>query len=174
MADYSGLPPDVILFGPDGNCTLEICPVEASLYGYRPSMAASITFIVLYSLAACIHIYLGFRWKKWFFMGCMVLGALNAIAGYTGRIILYNNPFDFSGFMLQIGKYLSLFAQCTKTTRARELTYCPFQPPVCITSGPVYFTAAIYVSLAATYVPNTHPPLSLSNRTRPCHVRGPH
>lgn len=105
MADYSGLPPDVILFGPDGNCTLEICPVEASLYGYRPSLAASITFIVLYSLAACIHIYLGFRWKKWFFMGCMVLGALNAIAGYTGRIILYNNPFDFSGFMLQIGKY---------------------------------------------------------------------
>lgn len=104
MADYSGLPPDVILFGPDGNCTLEICPVEASLYGYRPSLAASITFIVLYSLAACIHIYLGFRWKKWFFMGCMVLGALNAIAGYTGRIILYNNPFDFSGFMLQIGK----------------------------------------------------------------------
>ncbi|KAJ0123206.1 parasitic phase-specific protein psp-1 [Diaporthe amygdali] len=123
MADYSRLPPDVVLFGPDGNCTLEICPIEASLYGYRPSLSASISFIVLYALSACIHIYLGWRWKKWFFMSCMVLGALNAIAGYAGRIILYNNPFDFTGFMLQI---------------------------VCITSGPVYFTAAIYVSLAAT------------------------
>lgn len=104
MADYNRLPPNVILFGPDGNCTLEICPIEASLYGYRPSMAASVSFIVLYALAACIHIYLGLRWKKWFFMTCMVLGCLNAIAGYVGRIIMYNNPFDFSGFMLQIGE----------------------------------------------------------------------
>ncbi|KAL1876306.1 hypothetical protein Daus18300_002935 [Diaporthe australafricana] len=122
MADYSRLLPNVILFGPEGNCTLEICPIEASIYGYRPSMSASIAFIVLYALSACIHIYLGWRWKKWFFMSCMVLGAINAIAGYVGRIILYHNPFDFTGFMLQI---------------------------VCITSGPVYFTAAIYVSLAA-------------------------
>lgn len=104
MADYGRLPPDVVLFGPDGNCTLEICPIEASLYGYRPSMGASISFIVFYSLAACIHIYLGLRWKKWFFMTCMTLGCLNAIAGYVGRIMLYNNPFNFSGFMLQISK----------------------------------------------------------------------
>ncbi|KAK7725843.1 hypothetical protein SLS63_007835 [Diaporthe eres] len=123
MADYSSLPPDVVLFGPDGNCTLDICPIEASLYGYRPRMSASIAFIVLYALSACIHIYLGWLWKKWFFMCCMVLGALDGIAGYTGRIILYNNPFDFTGFMLQI---------------------------ICITSTPVFFTAAIYVSLAAT------------------------
>lgn len=104
MADYSSLPPDVILFGPDGNCTLDICPIEASLYGYRPRMSASIAFIVLYALSACIHIYLGWLWKKWFFMCCMVLGALDAIAGYTGRIMLYNNPFDFTGFMLQISE----------------------------------------------------------------------
>lgn len=104
MADHSGLPPDVILFGPDGNCTLDICPIEASLYGYRPRMSASIAFIVLYSLSACVHIYLGWRWKKWFFMSCMVLGALDAIAGYIGRIMLYNNPFDFNGFMLQISE----------------------------------------------------------------------
>lgn len=104
MADYNRLPPNVILFGPDGNCTLDICPIEASLYGYRPRMSASIAFIVLYALSACIHIYLGWRWKKWFFMSCMVLGALDGIAGYTGRIILYNNPFDFTGFMLQISE----------------------------------------------------------------------
>lgn len=104
MAQYNRLPPNVILFGPDGNCTLDICPIEASLYGYRPRMSASIAFIVLYALSACIHIYLGWRWKKWFFMSCMVLGALDGIAGYTGRIILYNNPFDFTGFMLQISE----------------------------------------------------------------------
>lgn len=104
--DYRGLPPDVILFGPDGNCTLEICPLEASIYGYRPRLSASIAFIVLYALSVFIYIYLGWRWKKWFFMGCMVLGALAAIAGYLGRIIMYNNPFNFTGFMLQIGKNL--------------------------------------------------------------------
>lgn len=37
----------------------------------------------------------------------MVIGALNAIIGYAGRIIMYYNPFNFSGFMIQIGEYLA-------------------------------------------------------------------
>lgn len=112
MADYSRLPPNVILFGPHANCTLSICPIEASLYGYQPRLSASISFIVLYGLSACIHIYLGWRWKQWFFMCSMVLGALDAIAGYVGRIILYHNPFDFTGFMLQISETLPLPQRC--------------------------------------------------------------
>lgn len=99
------IPPGTIVFGPDGNCTLAICPVQYSIYGYRPSLAASITFIVLYSISACIHLYLGLRWKKWGFMSCMLVGAATAILGYAGRIIMWYNPFDFSGFMLQISKF---------------------------------------------------------------------
>ncbi|OHX00778.1 parasitic phase-specific protein psp-1 protein [Colletotrichum incanum] len=55
-------------------------------------------------------------------MGCMVFGAMNAVLGYAGRIVMYYNPFNFAAFMVQI---------------------------ICITSGPVYYSAAIYITLAA-------------------------
>ncbi|KAK4100385.1 hypothetical protein N658DRAFT_101857 [Parathielavia hyrcaniae] len=114
-------PPNVVVFGPNANCTLDICPVEISVYGYRPSLAASITFIALYAIAIVIHAYLGIRWKQWWFMSCMLVGAVNAIIGYAGRIMMYYNPFSFAAFMIQI---------------------------ICVTTGPVYYCAAIYITLA--------------------------
>ncbi|KAL4727744.1 hypothetical protein ACLX1H_004432 [Fusarium chlamydosporum] len=116
-------PNGLIVFGPDANCTLELCPVEWSVYQYRPSLAANITFIVLYALAMGTHIALGIRWRQWFYMTFMILGCLFEIIGYIGRIILHNNPFNFGGFMIQI---------------------------VFITTGPVFYTAAIYVTLSKT------------------------
>ncbi|CAN8098032.1 unnamed protein product [Discula destructiva] len=121
-AQPAGLPPYINTFGPDGNCTLALCPVEYSVYGYRPSLAANVVFLVLYVISGGIHLYLGLRWKTWFFMGCMLAGALNAVIGYAGRIMMWYNPFTFVGFMMQI---------------------------VCITCGPVYYTAAIYITLAS-------------------------
>ena len=97
-------PPGTVVFGPSANCTLEICPVQISVYGYRPSLAANISFIVLYALAALIHAYLGIRWKQWWFMGCMLVGAVNAIIGYVGRVMMYYNPFNFAAFILQISE----------------------------------------------------------------------
>ncbi len=104
MSSYPGvhLPPGTVVFGPKSNCNLDICPLELSVYKYRPSLAANYTFIALYALALAIHAYLGFRWKTWFFAGSMVFGCTNAIIGYVGRILLYYNPFNFAAFMLQI------------------------------------------------------------------------
>ncbi|KAK8026152.1 hypothetical protein PG990_003975 [Apiospora arundinis] len=125
MDPHPGLlrpPPYTKVFGPGTNCTLDICSVEYTLYGYRPSLGANITLLCLYIVSGFIHAYLGFRWKTWFFMSCMLVGATNAVAGYAGRIALYFNPFSFPAFMIQT---------------------------VCITSGPVYYSAAIYVTLAS-------------------------
>ncbi|KPM40284.1 hypothetical protein AK830_g6277 [Neonectria ditissima] len=117
-------PPDnLVIFGPDGNCTLDLCDIQWSVYKYQPSLAANITFIVLYAIAMGVHIFLGFRWKSWWFMTFMILGCLVEIIGYIGRIIMHYNPFSFPGFMIQI---------------------------VFVTSGPVFYTAAIYVTLAKT------------------------
>lgn len=99
-----GVPPGIVVFGPDGNCTLAICPIEYSIYGYRPSLAASIALIVFYAIAALIHLYLGLHWKRWAFTSCMLAGSVMAILGYVGRIIMWHNPFNFSGFMLQISR----------------------------------------------------------------------
>ncbi|KAJ6437955.1 RTA-like protein [Purpureocillium lavendulum] len=117
------LPSNLIAFGPDANCTLADCPVEWSVYQYRPSLPANIIFLALFAIAGVVHIFLGVKWRSWGFMSFMIFGCLVEIIGYTGRIILYNSPFSFGGFMIQI---------------------------VFITAGPVFYTAAIYVTLCQT------------------------
>jgi hypothetical protein len=123
MGDRGQLPDNLIVFGPDANCTLAICPIEWSVYQYRPSIPASAVFLALFSIAMIVHTYLGIRWKQYFFMSFMLLGCLVEIVGYIGRILLHKNPFDFIGFIIQI---------CF------------------ITTGPVFYTAAIYVTLSKT------------------------
>ncbi|KAF5024458.1 hypothetical protein F66182_3467 [Fusarium sp. NRRL 66182] len=108
-------------FGPDSPCNLDTCPIEWSLYGYRPSLAANIVFVVLFSLIGFAHAYLGFRWKSWGFMTGMLLGCISEVIGYAGRIMMWYNPFSFNGFMIQI---------------------------VCTTVAPVFYTASIYVTLS--------------------------
>ncbi|KAJ4155565.1 hypothetical protein LMH87_000803 [Akanthomyces muscarius] len=116
-----GIPPGTIVFGPKGNCTLAICPVQYSVYGYRPSLAANSVFIALFAAAGAIHLYQGIRWKSWLFMCSVLIGCVSAILGYIGRVMMHTNPFNFSAFMLQI---------------------------ICVTTTPIYFCAAIYVTLA--------------------------
>lgn len=91
-------------FGPGMNCTISVCPVELSVYGYRPSLPGSATLIALYALCILIQIALGWRYKQWGFMVAMILGCITEIAGYSGRILLYENPWGQTGFLMQIGK----------------------------------------------------------------------
>ncbi|CAK7562852.1 MAG: hypothetical protein SEPTF4163_000708 [Sporothrix epigloea] len=119
------LPDGLIAYGPDANCTLAICPVEWSILNYQPSIAASAVFIALFAFAIVVHAYEGFRWRQTLgsFAVPMILGLLDEIIGYIGRIVMHGNPFSFDGFLIQI---------------------------ICITTGPVFFCAAIYVTLAKT------------------------
>jgi len=110
-----------VSYGPDANCTLEVCPITASVYEYRLSLAANAVFIALFSVALILHIVQGVRWRTWFFMGAMICGCLSEIIGYGGRIMLYENPFSFTGFLMQI---------------------------CCITIGPAFFSAAIYFTIS--------------------------
>ncbi|KAF3076038.1 Sphingoid long-chain base transporter RSB1 [Trichoderma lentiforme] len=112
-----------IHFGPNANCTLELCSIDESVYGYRPSLAANVIFAGLFTLALGVHAYLGARWKTWTFMWCLILSCLHEITGYVGRIIMWNNPWSFAGFIIQI---------------------------ICITQAPVFYCAAIYVTLHQT------------------------
>jgi hypothetical protein len=98
------LPPGTIIFGPDATCTLDTCPVDWSIYSYRPSLPGNATLLALFGVVGIIHTYLGIRWKSWGFMVGMQLGCISEIIGYIGRIMLYNNPWSFIGFMIQIGK----------------------------------------------------------------------
>lgn len=99
-----GIPPGTVVFGPKGNCTLAACPVQYSVYGYRPSLAANSAFIALFAAAAAVHLYEGIRWKAWLFMCSILVGCASAILGYIGRVMMFVNPFNFSAFMLQISR----------------------------------------------------------------------
>ncbi|CAI6099823.1 unnamed protein product [Clonostachys chloroleuca] len=119
------LPNGLISFGPDANCTLELCPVEWSVYTYRPSLVANIALPIIFGILGLIHTYLGFRWKSWGFMVGMQLGSVSAIIGYGGRIMMYNDPFSFAAFIMQT---------------------------LCLTIAPVFYTASIYVTLSKTVI----------------------
>lgn len=100
----AGPPPGTIPFGSNANCTLDICPAEWSIYTYRPSLPANITLLALFGAICLIHTYLGWRWKAWGFMIGILVGCAGEITGYYGRIMLYDNPFSFNGFIINIGK----------------------------------------------------------------------
>lgn len=142
-------PANVVFFGPKANCTLDICPVQYSVYGYQPSLAANVAFIALNAVAVLIHMYLGIRWKQWWFMGCCIVGAVNSILGYVGRVMMHYNPFNFTAFMLQISElcicsaYCWTFPSCVRKSLTSWILFL-----VCITTGPVYYCAAIYITLA--------------------------
>ncbi|OJD10453.1 hypothetical protein AJ78_08545 [Emergomyces pasteurianus Ep9510] len=84
-------------------CTLDTCPIETSIYQYRPSLPANATFIALYGLSGLIHLLQLILWRSHYaFTILILLGCVGEIIGYVGRLILYNNPFSINGFLIQI------------------------------------------------------------------------
>jgi hypothetical protein len=98
--DNNTLPNIIVGYGPDTNCTLQLCPIDSSALEYRPSLAASGTVISLFALTMVIHIAQGVRWKTRGFMIAMLLGCVDEIVEYSGRVMLYYNPFSFGGFLI--------------------------------------------------------------------------
>ncbi|KAH8890310.1 RTA1-domain-containing protein, partial [Thozetella sp. PMI_491] len=126
------LPGGLISFGKNANCTLELCPVSVSILEYQPSIPGNAAIIVLFLISMIVHILQGVKFRAWDFMICMIIGCVDEIIGYIGRIMLNKNPFSFGAFVIQT---------------------------VCITTAPVFFCSAIYVMLSRTI---THLEASLS------------
>ena len=89
----------------NSNCTISVCPVELSVYGYRPSLPFSSVLIALYGLCMLVQIVLGWRYRAWGFMAAMVLGCIDEMLGFGGRIMMYQNPWGQAGFIMQIGEF---------------------------------------------------------------------
>jgi hypothetical protein len=102
-------------------CTLEICPVERSIFKYQPIAVLAIIPLVFFAVLTIGHTIVGFRYRTWPFMIAMVIGCLLETIGYIGRLLAHNAPFDDTWYLLQI---------CV------------------LTFAPVFFCAAIYLSLS--------------------------
>lgn len=70
-------------------------------------------------------LYLGIKHKVHLFTGCFVCGLLGEIAGYAGRLYLYQNPFNENYFLVYL---------------------------ICTTIAPVFTAAAVYLTLARIVV----------------------
>jgi hypothetical protein len=103
-------------------CTYATCSVKE--YGqlqYIPSLAGNALYLAIFGLFLVAQLFLGIRYRTWGYLVAMVGGIILEIAGYVGRILLHNNDFDFNNFIIYI---------------------------VCLTMGPAFFSAAIYLVLA--------------------------
>lgn len=96
------------------------CPVEATIYGYYPSMGANAFFCALFGLCLIANLILGIRYRTWTYMIALGFGCLGEALGYVGRIMLHNNPWSNTGFNIQI---------------------------CCIIIAPAFITAGIYLTL---------------------------
>ncbi|KAI1861897.1 hypothetical protein JX265_009400 [Neoarthrinium moseri] len=105
------------------SCTIETCPIETSYYEYRPSLAANVALPAIFAAS-----FIGFaltkvftrRSRGLFFTFALLLGLAAEIVGYIGRVMSYNDPWESTGFMIQI---------------------------CCLTIAPAFISAGIYVSL---------------------------
>ncbi|KAF3010917.1 hypothetical protein E8E13_010000 [Curvularia kusanoi] len=103
------------------SCNWDTCPLSDSYWGYRPSLAANVTFLVLFVLSTVAYVGQGFLNKAWLgFTIAMVCGCLLEVIGYIGRVLAYNNGFSESPFLMQI---------------------------ICLTIAPAFMAAGIYLCL---------------------------
>lgn len=78
------------------------CPVEATIYGYYPTLGGNAFFCAVFALCLIANLVLGIRYKTWTYMIALGFGCLGEAIGYIGRIMLHNNPWDGNGFDIQI------------------------------------------------------------------------
>ena len=105
---------------PNQGCTESACPDTASIYGYRPSLAATLFFLILFFLSGLVYTYQGLKTRTWFFTGAMVLGSLSEVLGYVAKLLLWEDPFSDPGFKMSV---------------------------VLLTFAPVFYAAGIYYTL---------------------------
>ncbi|KAJ4391294.1 hypothetical protein N0V93_004911 [Gnomoniopsis smithogilvyi] len=115
--------PTFDFFGPNANCTLDLCSPRWSVYGYRPSLGANAFYAGIFFCAMLAHVAVGVKRRAWSFMACMVCGCVDEMMGYAARVWMFYDLWNFSAFMIQV---------------------------VCITTAPVFYCAAIYIVLAKT------------------------
>ena len=119
---YYENPDNWVVYGPDANCTLALCPASAGVYQYRPSLSANVIFLVLFAIALIVHTALAIKYRTFTFGALMVIGCLSEVLGYGGRILLWQDPFSFNGFLLQISMSIVEWLRKPVLGRRRILT----------------------------------------------------
>ena len=79
-----------------------LCPVEATIYGDYFTTSACALYVAIYSICFIVQMYFGFRSKAWSFAAWLGVGTGFELAGYAARIVLADNPWQYTAFIVQI------------------------------------------------------------------------
>ncbi|KAE8382569.1 RTA1 like protein-domain-containing protein [Aspergillus bertholletiae] len=88
-------------------------------YGYEPSLAAGIVFLVLFGLSMIVHT-VQLTWKRTWWCAVFSIGCLTEVLGWAGRTWSSKCPYNMTAFLMQISTLII---------------------------APTFFTAGIYVLL---------------------------
>ncbi|KAA8650803.1 RTA1 domain-containing protein [Aspergillus tanneri] len=113
--------PNATLLANPHLCTLDTCPIELATVRYVPNFGGNVFFVVLFALALIIQLSFGTKAKTWSYMIAMLGGLILEIIGYIARIQMHYNPFKADPFLMYL---------------------------VCLTLGPAFLSAAIYLCLS--------------------------
>jgi hypothetical protein len=78
------------------------CPVDATLYGYRPLLGPNAFFAAWFGVCFIATLVIGIMTKTWTYTIALGIGTFLECAGYVGRLMMHGNPWSTSGFKLQI------------------------------------------------------------------------
>ncbi len=107
-------------------CTLATCDVSKwGFIHYQPSIPGNVLFLIIIDALALAQLVLGIKYKTGVVCVSMLLGLACESLGYVARILMHYDPFN----------------------RAYFLWYL-----ICLTIGPAFLAAAIYVCLGRIVV----------------------
>ncbi|KAG0650416.1 Efflux pump himE [Hyphodiscus hymeniophilus] len=109
----------------DAGCTLGTCPLSEATVNYDPSLAGNALYLAIFGLILLIQALQLVKYRTWSFSCAMMSGLLLEMVGYVGRVQMHFIPFDSNPFLIYL---------------------------ICITIAPVFFTAAIYLTLSRIIV----------------------
>ncbi|KAH9211880.1 RTA1 like protein-domain-containing protein [Leptodontidium sp. 2 PMI_412] len=102
------------------DCTVDTCPVSASVYGYYPNKPVTLILIVLFGISMILHIYQAIKSRSWTFLVALGVGCFGESVGYVGRLLLRNDPWSRAYLGIQL---------------------------VCLTVSPAFIAGGIYLTL---------------------------
>ncbi|KAE9381929.1 RTA1-domain-containing protein [Stipitochalara longipes BDJ] len=106
-------------------CTLSTCSILQAQYTYDPSLSGNAFLASFFGLLLFFQLILGVYYRTIGFTIAMSCGLLLEVIGYIGRVQMHFNPFIQQPFMMEL---------------------------ICVTIGPVFLTAAIYLCLSRIIV----------------------
>ncbi|TAQ90541.1 hypothetical protein B7494_g1120 [Chlorociboria aeruginascens] len=103
-------------------CNVQLCDIK--LWGqvqYVPSLFGNVLYLAIFALFLCTQLIQVYFYRTWSYTFAMFAGLLLEVLGYYGRIEMHNNIFESNPFLLYL---------------------------ICLTIAPVFFTAALYLTLS--------------------------